>query len=103
MVESSRQANVDAEEIAEESVEGNNMSHHKCNNTVGRGEQQWQHCAVCGGRIHETDCTSRKTPSFDCPGQEYHTPAEMEKAGYGPAQQFEAAKQLPRHMKAFKK
>lgn len=57
------------------------MKQHVCNNTQGRGEAQWAHCAVCGGRIHETGCTSRKRTGIDCPGQELHSPEEMEKAG----------------------
>lgn len=70
------------------------MSRHKCNNTVGRGEQQWAHCAVCGGRIHEPECTTKKKKGIDCPGQEYHTPQEMEAAGYGPASTFPTAKKI---------
>ncbi len=58
---------------------------HKCNNT---NDGEWMHCAVCGGRIHESECTSKKRKGIDCPGQDTHTPQEMEDAGYGPKEQF---------------
>ncbi len=58
---------------------------HRCNNT---NDDKWAHCAVCGGRVHEPGCTTRKKNGVDCPGQEKHSPEEMERAGYGPASQF---------------
>lgn len=27
---------------------------------------QWAHCSVCGGRIHEADCTSKRNKKKDC-------------------------------------
>ena len=68
------------------------MAKHKCNNTnTNIGTGTWAHCAVCGGRMHEPGCTTPKRKGVDCPGQEYHTPEEMEAAGYGPASQFSPA------------
>jgi hypothetical protein len=60
------------------------MANDKCRNT-NNGE--WAHCNVCEGRIHESDCTSRKRKGVDCP--QNHTPQELEAAGYGPAHEHE--------------
>ena len=60
------------------------MASDKCRITNGN---EWMHCGVCGGRIHNNDCTSRKRKGIDCLSN--HTPQEMEQAGYGPASQYE--------------
>jgi len=68
------------------------VSRHHCNNT---NDNEWSHCACCGGRIHESGCKSRKVAGKDCPGQEFHTPLEMELVGYGKA--------MPEHWQEFQK
>lgn len=62
------------------------MRRHLCNN---QNDGEWAHCNVCGGRIHLDGCTTKKRNGIDCAGQEYHTPAEMEAAGYGPAEEWQ--------------
>ena len=56
---------------------------HKCKNN---NWDDFSHCAVCEGRIHENDCTTRKRKGIDCFGK--HTPAERELVGYGTADQY---------------
>ena len=56
------------------------MASDKCRNT---NDGEWEHCNVCNGRVHESDCKSRKRKGFDCPQD--HTPEQLESAGYGPA------------------
>lgn len=60
------------------------MASDKCRNT---NDGEWMHCGVCGGRIHEPDCTSQRKQGRDC--LDNHTPAEYETAGYGPAEQYQ--------------
>ena len=38
---------------------------------------EWMHCNVCGGRIHDEGCHSRRVAGKDCIGQEKHTAQEM--------------------------
>lgn len=54
----------------------------KCKNSdYGNGKLDWQNCGVCGGRIHEEDCKSKKVKGKDCLGD--HTDKEYKDAGYG--------------------
>ena len=34
-----------------------------CNNTNGN---DWSHCSICGGRVHEVECTTKKVKGKDC-------------------------------------
>lgn len=61
------------------------MSAHLCKTT---NDNKWAHCNVCGGRIHLNECTSRRRPSIDCPGQEFHTAEEMVEAYGGTIEEY---------------
>ena len=48
-----------------------------CNNT---NKNKWMHCGVCGGRIHNPECSTPKKKKKDC--FDKHTDEELKKAGY---------------------
>lgn len=48
-----------------------------CNNT---NDNQWIHCGVCNGVVHEKECTTKKKKGKDC--FENHTKEEWKANGY---------------------
>jgi hypothetical protein len=38
---------------------------HRCKSMVGR-RAEWMYCNACNGRVHESECTSRRNPKVDC-------------------------------------
>lgn len=48
-----------------------------CNNT---NNNKWIHCQVCGGRIHNPGCSTKKRKGIDCFNK--HTKEEYIKVGY---------------------